>query len=132
MPTLVSNVSAWGAMIKFSHSIFALPFAVLAAFLAARPDRPTVTQCLLVIVCMIAARSAAMTFNRLVDQKIDAGNPRTSNRPLATGRITRSAAWAFFLAACAAFAIGCAGFWLLTANPWPLLLCGPVLALLCL
>ncbi len=131
MPTLVSNVSTWGAMIKFSHSVFALPFAVLAAFLAARPERPTVTQLLLVIVCMITARGAAMTFNRLVDQKIDAGNPRTANRPLATGRITRSAAWAFFFAACGLFALGCAGFWLLTANPWPLLLCGPVLALLC-
>ena len=131
MPTPAFNLYTWGSMIKFSHSVFALPFAVLATFLAARPAYPSATQFVLIVVCMVAARSAAMTFNRLLDQRIDAQNPRTSNRPLVTGQITRRAAWAFFLGACALFALGCAGFHALADNPWPLLLCVPVLALLC-
>ncbi len=118
-------------MIKFSHSVFALPFALLATFLAARPQLPTWTQLGLIVVCMVAARSAAMTFNRLIDQRIDAENPRTASRPLNTGRISRAAAWVFFLAACALFLLGCAGFWLLLGNPWPLLLALPVLGVLC-
>lgn len=131
MPTPASSLYAWGSMIKFSHTVFALPFAVLATFLAARPAYPSATQFVLIVICMVAARSAAMTFNRLLDQRIDAQNPRTSNRPLVTGRITRRAAWAFFLGACGLFALACAGFQVLADNPWPLLLCAPVLALLC-
>jgi 4-hydroxybenzoate polyprenyltransferase len=123
----------WGEMIKFSHSVFALPFAVLATFLAARPDVPTVIDFVLIVVCMVAARSAAMTFNRLADARIDAANPRTAGRPLPAGAISTRAAWLFFLAACAAFVAGCAGFWFLgePANPWPLILGVPVLAYLC-
>jgi 4-hydroxybenzoate polyprenyltransferase len=118
-------------MIKFSHSLFALPFALLATFLAARPSLPTVSQIGLIVVCMVAARSAAMTFNRLIDQRVDAENPRTAGRPLITGRISRTAAWVFFLAACAIFALGCSGFLILLGNPWPLILSAPVLGVLC-
>ena len=131
MSGMTRAVRTWGEMIKFSHSIFALPFAVLATFLAARPERPTVADFGLIVVCMVAARSAAMTFNRIVDAKIDARNPRTANRPLPAGQITPAAAWAFFLGSGALFLLGCAGFWWLRANPWPLLLGLPVLAWLC-
>ncbi|RMF75268.1 MAG: 4-hydroxybenzoate octaprenyltransferase, partial [Planctomycetota bacterium] len=118
-------------MVKFSHSIFALPFAVLAMFLAAQPKLPTAGQATLIIVCMVAARSAAMTFNRIVDAPYDATNPRTASRPLITGAISRRGAWGFFLIACAAFVVGCAGFWVLHENAWPLRLALPVLAYLC-
>lgn len=126
-----TTIRVWGEMIKFSHSVFALPFAVLATFLAARPTLPDWRQLALIIWCMVSARSAAMTFNRIVDHEIDARNPRTAMRPLPAGAIGRGAAWCFFAIACAAFVAGCAGFFLLDGNPWPLLLCAPVLAFLC-
>ncbi len=131
MPPVVAALRTWGEMIKFSHSVFALPFAVLAAFLAARPHPPTWPQLGLIILCMVAARSAAMTFNRIVDARIDAANPRTANRALPRQAITMTAAWIFFAAACALFVLGCAGFWWLSRNPWPLRLCVPVIAFLC-
>jgi 4-hydroxybenzoate polyprenyltransferase len=119
-------------MIKFSHSVFALPFALLATFFAARPAWPTAAQLGLILLCMVAARSAAMTFNRIIDERIDAANPRTATRPLPRGLIARSAAWGFFAAACGLFLLGCAGFWWVDRNPWPLRLGLPVLAVLCL
>ena len=120
-------------MIKFSHSLFALPFALLATFLAAAPHLPTLTQLTLIIVCMVGARSAAMTFNRIVDARFDALNPRTATRAIPRGTISRGAAYAFLLAASAVFLLGCAGFWLLQspANPWPLLLSVPTLCYVC-
>ena len=131
MRAVVTAMRAWGEMVKFSHSVFALPFAVLATFLAARPGLPSVWQFLLIIVCMVAARSAAMTFNRIVDARLDADNPRTAGRQLVTGAISRRAAWGFFLIAGAVFVIGCAGFLVFGENYWPLALAGPVLAYLC-
>ncbi len=131
MARRLTTVWTWGEMIKFSHSVFALPFALLATFLAARPGLPTWTQIGLIVWCMVAARSAAMTFNRLVDVCFDAANPRTAARPLPRGQISPGAAWLFFLVAGAAFLAGCAGFQRWTANPWPLRLGLPVLGLLC-
>lgn len=131
MPALVEAARNWGEMIKFSHSLFALPFAVLAAFLAARPRLPTAIEFGLIVVCMVAARSTAMTFNRIADAHYDAANPRTAQRHLPAGRISRSAAWAFLIGAAATFVAGCAGFLVARGNPWPLRLCLPVLALLC-
>lgn len=125
------TLRTWGEMIKFSHSVFALPFALLATFLAARPARPSLEQIGLIVLCMVAARSAAMTFNRLVDARYDALNPRTANRPLPRGAIAPRKAWAFFGAAAALFILGAAGFLWRGQNPWPLRLCVPVLALLC-
>lgn len=133
--SLVATVWTWGEMIKFSHSVFALPYAVLATFLAARSSvpaaLPTWTQLGLIVVCMVGARSAAMTFNRIVDARFDAANPRTAIRAIPRGTIRSSAAWGFFCAACALFLLGCAGFGLLLANWWPLILSAPVLAFLC-
>ena len=78
---LVSTIRTWAEMIKFSHSIFALPFALMAAFFAGRSLDgrvwPHPGQLGLIIVCMVSARSVAMTFNRIIDAAIDARNPRT-------------------------------------------------------
>ena len=131
MLKLLRDMQTWGEMIKFSHSVFALPFAVLATFLAARPHRPAWSQFGLILLCMVAARSAAMTFNRIADRNIDAANPRTAQRALPAGRISGFAAWIFFGGACIGFMLGCAGFWWLSDNIWPLLLGVPVLLFLC-
>lgn len=131
MAALLAAVRTWAEMVKFAHSVFALPFALLATFLAARPQLPTWPQVGLIVFCMVAARSAAMTFNRIVDLRWDAVNPRTAQRALPRGTITRGAAWAFWGAACAVFVLGCGAFFWLYHNPWPLRLSVPVLGLLC-
>ena len=131
MSRIGASIQTWGEMIKFSHSVFALPFAVLATFLAARPERPSWIQLGLIVLCMVAARSTAMTFNRIADVRLDAANPRTANRPLPAGRISRAAAWVFFGGACASFVLGCAGFLWLSGNAWPLALSVPAIGLLC-
>lgn len=131
MAGLLRSVRTWADMIKFAHSVFALPFALLATFLAARPELPTLPQVALILVCMVAARSAAMTFNRLVDAEIDRRNPRTALRAIPAGTIAFRAAWLFFAASAVAFVIGCAGFWWIEENAWPLRLSLPTLALVC-
>jgi len=93
-------------MIKFEHSVFALPFALVGALLAARVTThgwPTLRQILWIVVAMVAARSAAMTINRIVDLRYDKENPRTKMRALATGALSLSFAWAFTIAAVALF-----------------------------
>lgn len=82
-------------MIKFEHTLFALPFAFLGAVLAAN-GLPTWQQCVWITVAMVGARSAAMTFNRIVDSDIDAKNPRTAGRELPSGKLSLPFAW-FFL-----------------------------------
>ena len=93
-------------MIKFEHSVFALPFALTGALLAARFTThgwPTWKQILWIVVAMVSARSAAMTINRIVDLRYDRENPRTAQRALATGALSTSFAWLFTLAAIAIF-----------------------------
>ena len=93
-------------MIKFEHSVFALPFALTGALLAARATRhgwPSLQQALWIVVAMVAARSAAMTMNRIVDLRYDRENPRTKQRALATGAVSLQFAWLFTLAAIAVF-----------------------------
>ena len=93
-------------MIKFEHSIFALPFALTGALLAARYAQPggswpTARQIFWIVVAMVGARSAAMTVNRIVDVHYDRANPRTSSRALATGALTTGFAWGFTAASAA-------------------------------
>ncbi len=88
---------AYGRMIKFSHSIFALPFALASASLAAR-EGFRFGQIGWIVLAMVGARSAAMGFNRLADQAIDASNPRTASRELPRGALRRSEVWLFVLA----------------------------------
>ncbi len=94
MPGFFSKLQTTLSMIKFEHTLFALPFAFLGAIMAAN-GLPTWRQILWITVAMVGARSAAMTFNRIVDREIDAKNPRTANRELPTGRLSLSFAWAF-------------------------------------
>ncbi len=85
-------------MIKFEHSVFALPFALVGALLAARATThgwPTLRQILWIVVAMVSARSAAMTINRIVDLRYDKENPRTRMRALPAGTLSLSFAWAF-------------------------------------
>ena len=89
-------------MIKWEHSIFALPFALTGAMLAAN-GWPTLRVLGLIILCMVAARSAAMAFNRLVDAKLDAANPRTAMRALPTGQLSEGFVMAFTIVASCVF-----------------------------
>jgi 4-hydroxybenzoate polyprenyltransferase len=93
-------------MIKFEHSVFALPFALTGALLAARSTAhgwPTFQQILWIVVAMVAARTAAMTVNRIVDLRYDKENPRTKMRALATGALSVPFAWIFCSVAVALF-----------------------------
>ncbi len=91
-------------MIKFEHTLFALPFAFLGAILAAN-GLPTWWQILWITVAMFGARSAAMTFNRIVDRDIDAQNPRTTTRELPTGTLSVGFAWVFLYVSIAVFVL---------------------------
>ena len=88
-------------MIKFEHSVFALPFALVGALLAARSNGglPSWRQILWIVVAMIGARSAAMTINRIADLEYDRRNPRTSNRALPAGHLSVGFAWGFTILA---------------------------------
>ena len=92
-------------MIKFEHSIFALPFALTGAVLAVRdagvPTAGLWIKLLWIILAMVGARSAAMTFNRIVDADIDGRNPRTKLRQIPAGTLSRGFAWGFFTLSCA-------------------------------
>lgn len=89
-------------MIKFEHTLFALPFAFLGAVMAAN-GLPTWWQILWITLAMVGARSAAMTFNRIADRDIDAKNPRTANRELPSGKLSVQFAWVFLIASIALF-----------------------------
>lgn len=118
-------------MIRFSHTLFALPFALLAALMAWRAEPPAVFRgkdLLGILVCMAAARSAAMAFNRLADRKLDALNPRTAGRHLPSGALSVAGVAAFTLIASAAFVGGTLFF--LPENWIPLAAAVPVLLFL--
>ncbi len=100
---VVSTVRTWGRMVKFSHSVFALPFALTGAALAASRHGITWRQVAWIVVAMASARNAAMGFNRLVDHAIDARNPRTAARELPRGVLSRGAVWTFTVALAALF-----------------------------
>jgi 4-hydroxybenzoate polyprenyltransferase len=108
-------------MIKWEHSIFALPFALTGAVLAAN-GWPTLRTLLLIVLCMVAARSAAMAFNRLVDAKLDAANPRTAMRALPAGQLSKGFVLAFTIVASCVFLLGAALLNRLTLECAPLAL----------
>jgi 4-hydroxybenzoate polyprenyltransferase len=111
-------------MIKFEHTLFALPFALIGAVLAARgiPDARTLFW---ILVAMVGARSAAMAFNRLADRRFDADNPRTAGRALVTGAVSVPAVALFVAASVSLFLLAC---WRL--NPLSLALAPVALAIL--
>jgi 4-hydroxybenzoate polyprenyltransferase len=121
--------------IKLAHSVFALPFAILGAALAADFATPLGTlalQLALIVACMVAARTWAMLINRLADHKLDADNPRTAKRAIASGRLSYRDGWLIALGSALAFCILAAAFWPLLKNPWPAYLCIPVLGFIAL
>ncbi len=127
-------------MIRFSHTVFALPFAMLSAILAwtvpppdvygvattggADPTQFRFRELVGILLSMVFARSSAMAFNRLVDQKLDAANPRTAGRHLATGSLTRNSVAVFLAISTVGFVASTALF---LPNRLPLLLSLPVL-----
>ena len=102
------TVAAVARMVKFSHSLFALPFAVSAVVLVAPDARLEPLRLLLVAVAVVAARTAAMAMNRIADRDIDAGNPRTATRELVTGEVSTGSAWALLVGSSAAFVLAAA------------------------
>ncbi len=97
------RLSTYLSFVRFSHSVFALPFALTGALLASRQHPVTWRHVLWIVVCMVTARSAAMGFNRLVDAKFDAANPRTSSRELPAGRMSNAEAAIFVVVMSVAF-----------------------------
>lgn len=105
--TFWRNTGVTLEMIKWEHSVFALPFALTGAVLAAG-GWPTAWQLLWIIVCMVSARSAAMAFNRLVDAELDAVNPRTSSRALPAGLLGKGYVTGFVAVSCLLFVVASA------------------------
>ena len=125
MPTVARKLLE---LIRFSHTVFALPFALLAAALAWKDEPFRWQDCVGVLLCMVFARSAAMAFNRVADRHIDAANPRTSNRHIPAGTLSVAVVWGFTLLCCAGFVASTLLFYLREpVNPWPLYLSGPTL-----
>jgi len=114
-------------LIRFSHTIFALPFALLSAVLAWRGQQVRWQELVGILLCMLFARSAAMAFNRLVDREIDAQNPRTQSRHLPAGLISVRTVTIFTILTSLAFI---ASTLLFLPNHWPLYLSIPVLLFL--
>ena len=92
---MLSRIRTYASFVRFSHSVFALPFALVGALLAARVAPLTWTRLGWIAACMVTARSAAMGFNRLVDAKFDARNPRTAMRELPRGKMSMTEAVVF-------------------------------------
>lgn len=132
-----SSIALIAADIKIAHSVFALPFAILAAFMAALPERVSDTfsidwrrfvgQLALVVAAMVFARTVAMLANRWIDREIDKHNPRTMNRPLTSGRLAPTAAISAMIACAIVYMLICGAFGALYGNWWPLILGAPVL-----
>src|SRR5215467_2361120 len=104
---LFRNIASTMEMIKWEHSVFALPFALCGAMLAAG-GLPTAAQLGWIVLCMISARSAAMAFNRLADAQIDAANPRTATRAIPAGVLSPRFVGVFVLASCGVFVLAAA------------------------
>ncbi|MEQ1567112.1 MAG: UbiA-like polyprenyltransferase [Myxococcota bacterium] len=104
---MTSPIVTYARMIKLSHTLFAMPFALAAAVLAAREVPVHPAQMAWIVGCMVLARASAMGFNRVVDRDLDAKNPRTAGREIPSGQLSVRAAWAFTLGSAAGF-VGCA------------------------
>jgi 4-hydroxybenzoate polyprenyltransferase len=125
---MFSTIQKWGAFVRFSHTVFALPFALAAMLVAARDNRgwPGWKTFGLILAAMVCARTCAMAFNRIVDRKFDALNPRTKNRHLPRGEISLASA----ISLCVLSAVGliAASYFL---NPLCFYLSPIALALVC-
>ncbi len=102
---MLAKARLYASFVRFSHSVFALPFALVGALLAARTAPLTVSRVAWIIGAMVSARSAAMGFNRLADARFDALNPRTAMRELPRGAMSEREALVFVTASCTAFLV---------------------------
>jgi 4-hydroxybenzoate polyprenyltransferase len=100
---MLKRAAVYLSFVRFSHSVFALPFALTGALLASRAHPVTWRHISWIVVCMVTARSAAMGFIRLVDARFDAANPRTSSREIPSGRMSTIEATVFVVAMSVAF-----------------------------
>jgi 4-hydroxybenzoate polyprenyltransferase len=125
---MFSLIRKWGEFVRFSHTVFALPFALAAMAVAAREDRgwPGWKKFGLILAAMVCARTCAMAFNRIVDRKFDAANPRTAKRHLVTGQITLAGATMLCVASAAGLMV--ASYFL---NPLCFYLSPVALAVIC-
>ncbi len=130
-PRVAQQLLQLGRDIKLAHTVFALPFALLAMVLAAAWAQrlPTLLELGLILACMLLARTFAMTVNRLADARIDAANPRTARRAIPAGQLSRRTAATTIIATALLFVAGAAGFWWFAGNAWPVILSPAVLAL---
>ncbi|MED5374667.1 MAG: UbiA-like polyprenyltransferase [Myxococcota bacterium] len=103
--SLVQSAVDYSRMIKLSHTLFALPFALAAAAMAWQSVPFSWVDLGLILVCMVTARSAAMGFNRIADRDIDGANPRTASREIPSGKIPLGQAWGFTLGSAAIFVL---------------------------
>jgi 4-hydroxybenzoate polyprenyltransferase len=125
------KLAALAADIKLHHSIFALPWAILATVLAAhRMGGLKLGQLLLILLCMVSARTVAMLANRLLDAEFDAANPRTARRAVPSGRVSARFAWILLVISTAIFLAGTLGFLVNYHNRLPIVLAVPVLGFL--
>jgi 4-hydroxybenzoate polyprenyltransferase len=106
--TMAKTVATYGSLVKLSHTVFALPFALAAVLLAAPYAEITLEKVLLIVLCIACARTAAMAFNRLIDRDIDAQNPRTRDRELPRGLLSVAAVRGLVIVSCAVFVLACA------------------------
>jgi 4-hydroxybenzoate polyprenyltransferase len=105
---ILGRLIEYGRLVRFSHTIFALPYAVMGAVLAVRAGgRLGPWEALWIVVAMVGARTAAMAMNRLADHRLDAKNPRTQSRELPSGLMGRSEVWGLLLVSTAAFLVAC-------------------------
>lgn len=115
--TFTDRLRTYLAFVRFSHTVFALPFALVGALLASRLVPMTWTRVGWIVAAMVTARSAAMAFNRLVDAHYDALNPRTAQREIPRGAVSPREGWIFLIVSAVAFLAVCARisalcFWL--------------------
>src|SRR5271170_4752855 len=104
---MISVIQKWGSFVRFSHTVFALPFALAAILVAARDNRgwPGWKTFGLILAAMVCARTCAMAFNRIVDRKFDALNPRTAKRHLPSGEISLVSAFLLWILSAVGFVI---------------------------
>lgn len=129
-PTLGRKLALFAMDIKIAHTVFALPFALLSAFLAAR-GMPAAGALLLILGCMVTARTVGMAANRLLDARLDALNPRTTRRALPAGDLSTAFYWTILVVCAIGFCALACGFWIFFGNPLPAMLSVPVLGFLC-
>jgi 4-hydroxybenzoate polyprenyltransferase len=126
------KLAAFAADIKISHTVFAMPWAVLATVMAWQRVRgPIVGKLAIVVVCMISARTAAMASNRLLDAELDKQNPRTARRAIPSGTLSSRFVGVAMMLAAGLFIGATALVWIVYRNIWPLVLSVPVLIFIC-